>query len=260
MGKDRQLFLATSSGYKALGEAIKFTDDVVKKLNYGEAFIEFDTVVILADDKTPTRNGVIYPKAKLDEAIKRPRLLQLLNTGVFYGEKEHPEDPEDLMRWTKVDRKNTHFKFIKFWWDGDNLMGRVRTTDENGNDMVKAIRSGELPSFSIRVIGKPEQKGDVVVLDDIHLIAVDWVTYPGNPQSHVVSSDAFELVDSPLKNGYRFPLVASGESSLILKEMGITGEIYSNGKGLFMTGKPDTSFKASMESVRKRNLMRHKAL
>ena len=252
--------LATMTGYIPARENFELTEELGKKLEHGAAFIEFPVEIITLDDNVPTRNNVIYPLAEMKIAVERERLQQMLNTGVFLSELEHPDDPEDLLRWTKVDRTNVHSRFTKLWFEGNKLMGMVRTVPGNGNLMAKAILNGELPSFSIRVIGKPTKRDDgVVVLHDIHLIAVDWVTYPGNPTSYVKSSDIYKLVESPIAGGFQYPLLkASGEASPILREMGITEDLVSVGKGGYAT--LNDQYTSSMESVRIRNNIRNNAL
>ena len=252
--------LATTTGYIPARENFELTEDLGKKLEHGAAFIEFIVEIITLDDNVPTRNNVIYPLSEMKIAVERERLRQMLNTGVFLSELEHPDDPEDLLRWTKVDRKNVHSRFTNIWFEGNKLMGKVRTVPGNGNLMAKAILNGELPSFSIRVIGKPTKREDgVIVLHDIHLIAVDWVTYPGNPTSYVKSSDVYKLVESPITKGFQYPLLkASGEASPILREMGITEDLVSVGKGVFVT--VNDEYISSMESVRIRNNIRNNAL
>ena len=252
--------LATTTGYVPARENFELTEDLGKKLEHGAAFIEFIVEIITLDDNVPTRNNVIYPLSEMKIAVERERLRQMLNTGVFLSELEHPDDPEDLLRWTKVDRKNVHSRFTNIWFEGNKLMGKVRTVPGNGNLMAKAILNGELPSFSIRVIGKPTKREDgVIVLHDIHLIAVDWVTYPGNPTSYVKSSDVYKLVESPITKGFQYPLLkASGEASPILKEMGITEDLVSVGNGVYAT--VNDEYISSMESVRIRNNIRNNAL
>lgn len=255
-------FLTNVSDYIPMSESIDFNKDTNKALQRGDKVIAFDVEVINLDG-TPTRNNVIYPIEEMKTALNRERLLQMIKTGVFYGELEHPDNPEDLARWTTIDRTRVHFKFTKFWFDGFRLMGRVQTVPGNGDLMVNSIRAGELPSFSIRVIGKPDvdEKTGTITLHEIHLIAVDWVTYPGNPTSYVTTSDAFKLVDAPLKNGFKYGELASGEANSILSELGITGDmnIYSVGKGLFIT-KDKSEFKATSESVKMRNRIRSLSL
>lgn len=252
--------LATMTGYIPARENFELTEELGKKLEHGAAFIEFPVEIITLDDNVPTRNNVIYPLSEMKIAVERERLQQMLNTGVFLSELEHPDDPEDLLRWTKVDRTNVHSRFTKLWFEGNKLMGMVRTVPGNGNLMAKAILNGELPSFSIRVIGKPTKRDDgVIVLNDIHLIAVDWVTYPGNPTSYVKSSDVYKLVESPIASGFQYPLLkASGEASPILREMGITEDLVSVGKGVYAT--LNDQYTSSMESVRIRNNIRNNAL
>lgn len=255
-------FLTNVSDFIPMAESIDFNKDTNKALQRGDKVITFDVEVINLDG-TPTRNNVVYPIEEMKKALSRERLQQMQKTGVFYGELEHPTNPEDLARWTSVDRTRVHFKFTKFWFNGSKLMGTVQTVPGNGDLMVNSIRAGELPSFSIRVIGKPDvdDSTGVITLREIHLIAVDWVTYPGNPTSYVTTSDAFKLIDTPLKNGFKYGELPTAEASDILNDLGISKDmdIYSMGNGLFVS-KKHAEFKANGESVKMRNRIRSLAL
>lgn len=259
--RNNMLLVSNGDYFTASKESVDISDEAYDRLRKGESVIKFNVEVIDLNG-TPTRNGVIYPINEMKQALKRERLVQMLNTGVFYGELEHPDNPEDLKRWTTVDRRNVHYKFTKFWFEGTKLMGEVQTVSGNGDLMVNFIKGGELPSFSIRVIGKPQEQGDgTVVLNEIHLIAVDWVTYPGNPTSYVLDSSNFKIVDNPLSDGFKYPLIkAAGEASNIAKEMGFNTDngFVSLGNGLFM--EYDRDAVASMESVRYRNNVRRNVL
>lgn len=255
------LMVSCGDYYVPSSEDFKFSEETIRKLEKGDSVIKF-TVEVINLDGTPTRNNCVYLIDEMKIAIKRERITQLFNTGVFYGELEHPDNPEDLNRWTKIDRRRVHFKFTKLWFEGTRLMGEVQTVSGNGDLMLHAIKCGELPSFSIRVIGKPTQRPDgVIELREIHLVAIDWVTYPGNPTSYVTSSDAFKVVTAPLykDGGFDYPILkASGESNSILKELGVGDTLISLGNGMFVEYNEDLI--AKKESVQFRNNVRRNVL
>ena len=186
---------------KGFGESapITLSAEETDALNNGESVIKFTVEVI--DLVNPTRNNIIYPIEEMQKAITRDRITQQLKTGVFLGEDEHPDNPDDINRWTHVDRDNSHHKFTKLWNEGSKLYGEVQTIP--GQDkLLNAIKGGELPSFSIRVLGAPEEYNGYIRLTDIHLIAIDWVKYPGNPTSFVDDSRHFNITNAPLKDGF----------------------------------------------------------
>ena len=172
----------------------------IPSLNDGEHIIKFKVKII--DLPGPTRNGVLYPLEEFKKAINDSRITQMLKTGSLYGEDDHPIDPSDLVRWTRIEMKNATHKWNKLWFEGSSLWGECQTYPGNGNLLALAIKSGELPSFSIRVVGNPQQQGEYTQLNDITLISIDWVRYPGNPSSYVPTSDAFEIEKAPLYSGF----------------------------------------------------------
>lgn len=189
------------------------SNDIMAMVNEGTKVLEFDVEVITCPG--PTRNGMLYPKVEMEKAINDPRIVDLLNRGALYGEGEHPIDPKDIPRWVNIPVENRQFKWKKLWFDGDKLMGTVQTYDGNGNLLLKSIKNGELPAFSIRVLGTPREAGQYTELHNIVLITIDWVNYPGNPTSFVNSSDKFKAVDIPLINSTHYAdgrIIPRGES------------------------------------------------
>ena len=218
---------------KGFGESapITLTREQNEALNSGESIIKFTVEVI--DLVHPTRNGIIYPVNEMEEAITRPRIVQNLKTGSFNGEAEHPDNPDDLKRWMTVDRNNVYHKFTKLWIEGTKLFGEVQTIPGPNNLLLNAIKGGELPSFSIRVIGSPEEKGQYIKLTEIHLISIDWVSYPGNPASFVESSVEFNIDDSPLKTGFDTNRVITRGECASFIQLGENQSIIPLGKGNF---------------------------
>lgn len=168
--------------------------------------------VEIMDTTKPTRNGVRYPQEAMKKAIEDPRIQNMLTCGSLYGEAEHPIQKDkngdlDIDRWVLIDPNNTHHKWRKFWFEGTKLMGEVQTTFENGNLLAKRIAQGEIPSFSVRVLGKPKMENGYEVMEDIYIITIDYVGYPGNPTSTVSSaelinsmpvSEIHKVIDAPM--------------------------------------------------------------
>ena len=202
-----------------------------------DQMITFDVKVI--DLPGPTRNAILYPLHEMKIAVERPNFVQQLATGSVYGEHDHPSNPEDLRRWGSIDMDKTSFKWQKFWFEGSSMYGTVQTVPINGNKLLQCIKAGELPNFSIRVLGQlaPNQPDLYTELCDIHLITVDWVRFPGNPDSFVKDSSSFNVMESPLvtgKYGYESRLRAAGESYLTTNGMLKKGEGLINlDNGLF---------------------------
>jgi hypothetical protein len=205
----------------------------IHELNSGEKVFEFDTVVIKLPG--PTRNKVMYPLEEMKKAVASAMVQELLNRGAMYGEGGHPLNPKDIDRWVVVPMDKAQFKWTKLWFDGDTLMGRVRTYPGNGNLLAKAIINGELPAFSIRVLGSEHMENGYRTLRDIILITIDWVNYPGNPNSYVPDSKEFMISDAPLFTmdyDYTGRTVPKGESYNLL-DVKDNETLVSLGEGYF---------------------------
>lgn len=223
-------------GSRGFGESSDI-HDVVK----GEDMLTFNMKVI--DLPGPTRNGVIYPVGEFSQALKREKIQQHLATGSLYGEHDHPDDPSNILRWGKIDMKNTSFKWTNLEMNENKVFGTIQTVPINDNLMYKCIAAGELPSVSIRVLGEVVQgnnhgMGENVSLENIHLVTVDWVRYPGNPDSFVKNADSFNFIKStafsnPESYSYK-GFTPSGESELVTSGLVDKGErVISLGSGLF---------------------------
>ncbi len=212
----------------------------------GESSVPFDVIkdaemitfkVKVIDLPGPTRNGILYPLEEMKAAVNREMIQQQLKTGSLYGEHDHPENPENTSRWARIDMNNTSFKWTKLYFEGNALYGEIQTVPINGDLLRKCILAGEYPSFSIRVLGenRVSESGTYAELFNIWLMSIDWVRYPGNPDSFVKDASSFNIMESPLKSGkYNYGLKASGESVLLEKGLMAQGEsMIPLGKGRF---------------------------
>ena len=217
----------------ALGEAMNPMD--IKEDNKRLKF-----KVKVYDLPGPSRNGILYGENEMNTALHRERFLQMMATRSMYGEHDHPPDPSDLNRWTNIDMNNTSFKWDELWIENSQLWGKIQTVPINGNLMYECIKAGELPSVSIRVIGeqKPSDSGAFIELTNIHLITVDWVRFPGNPDSFVKDASSFEIMNTPMyenPEAYSYKgISARGESMLFSNGLIEKGErVLDLGNGLF---------------------------
>lgn len=207
-----------------------------EKIGEENGMLQFRTKVI--DLPGPTRNGVLYPVEEMRIALNREKLLQQLATGTLYGEYNHPDDPTDIKRWADIDMSKTSFKWKELTLEGNSIYGVVQTVPINDDLLRKCILAGEFPSFSIRVLGEmePSESKLYVQLKNIHLITIDWVRYPGNPDSFVKDASSFTVMESPFLTGkYEYSLKAQGESLLLEKGLLNKGEeiVSLNENGLF---------------------------
>ena len=207
---NRKIFRAT---YAESVGTITNDRNTYHDVSRGDKVIEGTAVII--ELPGPTRNNCMYPLDEMKKAVEAKMIQDMLNRGALYGEAGHPKDNKDIDRWIVVPMKEAQLQWTKLWFEGNVLMGNYRTYPGNGNLMALSILNGELPAFSIRVLGRESNENGYRTLRDIILITIDWVNYPGNPTSFVLSSKEFQIKDIPLYTHDHYAdgrVVAKGES------------------------------------------------
>lgn len=133
---------------------------------------------ILATAEVKNGNGRYYARnlweremSKYDELIKQRRAT---------GELDHPESQV-------INLKNVSHLITDWWWDKDNVMGKVEIlSTPSGNILKELIKSGVTVGVSSRGMGSLEQNGNVMeVQDDFELLCWDFVSTPSNPGSYM---------------------------------------------------------------------------
>ena len=159
----------------------------VKTLENGHG-TEFTAILQKADYKN--RNGRIYPKDVLDEAINSPLVQEKLRTHTLYGEAGHPLST-DVRRTTTIDLRNVAFLIEQMWWDGPMLKAKCKTASTAaGRDMAGLIEDGSVLSFSLRAQGnvlKDGMRDALVVQKPLAIIGWDWVWLPSNQDAYMTS-------------------------------------------------------------------------
>ena len=91
------------------------------------------------------RNGRIYPKEELFPQLECERTLQLLAHKQLLGECGHPLSTE-LSRQQTIDEKNSCVRYLKFWTEGDHVLGWVTgTNNDYGKTFDLDLREGCIP-------------------------------------------------------------------------------------------------------------------
>ncbi len=131
---------------------------------------------ILATAEIKNGNGRYYRKGlweremnKYAESVKENRAL---------GELDHPDSQI-------INLKNVSHNITDFWWDGDNIIGKIEILPTPSGNILKAlISSGIKVGVSSRGMGSLQPMGELQeVQDDFELLAWDFVSTPSNPGS-----------------------------------------------------------------------------
>jgi hypothetical protein len=125
-------------------------------------------------------NGRVYPRQVLVREIRNYQ--KIVTEGRALGELDHPED-------SVVNLKNASHMVTKVWWDGDNVMGKVKLLDTpSGNILKSLVSSGVKLGISSRGLGSvhEDNNGSTVVEDDFQLICFDFVSEPSTTGAYMI--------------------------------------------------------------------------
>ena len=134
---------------------------------------------IFAQAEQKNRNGRIYPKAILEQAVSK-YVNEQVKTQRAVGELNHPAGP--VINLDKVSHRITELKF-----EGNNVMGKALILDTPNGQIVKGLLDGGVKlGVSTRGMGSLEQRGGVnMVGKDFVLNTVDIVQDPSAPSAFV---------------------------------------------------------------------------
>ena len=149
--------------------------------------------VILQDADAPNRNGRVYPKKVLEEALKAPFITEKLATNSLGGEMNHPEAGSSLQRQMTIDLRNISHFIKRIYWDTKNpnlLLGDIETSANSiGKDFAAMIVDNQMIcSFSMRGGGDvTRNKGYDYVKSPLKIITWDAVHFPSHQKAYMVS-------------------------------------------------------------------------
>ena len=133
---------------------------------------------VLATAEVKNGNGRYYSKGLWDREMDK--YSELIEQRRSMGELDHPES-------SVVNLKNVSHLISEYWWDGDNVMGKIEVLPTpSGNILKELIKHGVTVGVSSRGMGSLEQRGGVMeVQDDFELLCWDFVSTPSNPGSYM---------------------------------------------------------------------------
>jgi len=131
---------------------------------------------ILATAEVKNGNGRYYSRDLWDREMKK--YSEQIKQRRAMGELDHPESQV-------INLKNVSHIISDYWWDGDNVMGKIEILNTPSGQILEAlIRNNVTVGVSSRGMGSLEQRGNVMeVQDDYELLCWDFVSTPSNPDS-----------------------------------------------------------------------------
>ena len=135
---------------------------------------------ILATAEVKNGNGRYYSKQLWDREMDKYN--ELIEQRRSMGELDHPES-------TVINLKNVSHLISEYWWDGDNVMGKIEVLPTpSGNILKELIKSGVTVGVSSRGMCSLEDRGGVMeVQEDFELLCWDFVSTPSNPGSYMTT-------------------------------------------------------------------------
>ena len=133
---------------------------------------------ILATCEVKNGNGRYYSRELWEREMEKYK--DLIDENRAVGELDHPED-------SVVNLKNVSHNITDYWWDGDNIMGKIEVLPTPSGNILKAlVESGITVGVSSRGMGSLKPMGEVQeVQDDFQLLCWDFVSTPSNPGSYM---------------------------------------------------------------------------
>jgi len=127
-------------------------------------------------------NGRVYPYDVLSREVNNYR--KIVEDNRACGELDHPDD-------SVVNLKNVSHIVTDVWWDGKDVMGKIKVLDTpSGKTLKELINAGVKLGISSRGLGSVrESMGKTVVENDFQLICFDIVSEPSTPNAFVYPKD-----------------------------------------------------------------------
>jgi len=127
-------------------------------------------------------NGRVYPRGILEREIKNYE--KLVRECRSLGELDHPDE-------SVINLKNASHLITEVWWDGDNVMGKVKILDTPSGQIAKQLVNGGVQlGISSRGLGSTRQQGGVTMVeDDFQLLCFDLVSEPSTTGAFLVAEN-----------------------------------------------------------------------
>ena len=125
-------------------------------------------------------NGRIYPRPILEREMKNYE--KLVREGRAIGELDRPDS-------SVVELKNASHLVTEVWWDGDDVMGKLKILDTPAGTVAKQlVKGGVQLGISSRGLGSTRQEaGSTMVEDDFQLLCFDLVSEPSTSGAYLVA-------------------------------------------------------------------------
>ena len=136
-------------------------------------------------------NGRVYPMNVLKREMAN--YANVVKDNRACGELDHPDD-------SVVNLKNVSHIVTDVWWDGKDVMGKIKVLDTPSGRILKdLINAGVKLGISSRGLGSvKESMGSTVVQEDFELICFDIVSEPSTPNAYVYPKSQKKMYENKI--------------------------------------------------------------
>ena len=204
---DTLLSLEHKSGSSIKGSIVTESVSVVSTKS---DTLQIKFVAILQSFDVLNRNGRIYPRHKMQEAVNQ--LMHFVENRELLGELGHPEYVVSPERLFVIHPQHVSHRIEKIWIEGNLLFGEVVTTGPKGQDLARLILDGNNIGFSGRIYvskwDRDPETGAIRVSDDavVRIITYDAVIIPSHKEAYTkfetvtkVSTETFSHLQNSIK-------------------------------------------------------------
>ena len=135
---------------------------------------------VLQKANTLNQNGRVYPIEVLAREVDNYQ--RFIEEGRALGELDHPDS-------SVVELKNASHLVTEVWWDGDDVMGKLKILDTPAGQVAKQlVKGGVQLGISSRGLGSTRQEGQTTMVeDDFQLLCFDLVSEPSTNGAFLVA-------------------------------------------------------------------------
>lgn len=140
----------------------------------------------------PNGNGRVYPKEVLNREMKKYNTL--IEERRSLGSLDHSDQDT-------VSLQEASHLLIDWWWEGDDLMGKVEVLDTpNGQTLQSLVERDVKVGISSRGLGSLQEKnGKKVVQPNYEYICHDFVSEPSTAGAYMMTESEQETIQESLK-------------------------------------------------------------
>lgn len=191
-----------------IGEKAEMID--IKDNNGNLQYLKFRAC--MQDFGIRNRNGRLWNGRMMQQALRAPHIMELLEKKDLAGEAGHPipdVGQASMARIMTINPNNMSHVILDFSWEGENrVYSTIMTIDDGngpGNKFARSIMQGMEPAFSVRAIvpQKRNADGTIDVTGVGRVVTYDRVILPSHQAAYrdvnvdvkrVVSANTYETV------------------------------------------------------------------